>query len=225
MLSADGNLILVFNGEIFNYRELKRELSDYKYKTLTDSEVILAAWIRWGVDCPSHFKGMFAFAVWDCTKKELFIARDRFGVKPLYFSHRDDLFIFSSELRAILATELASRKVSHASIVDFLRFQTVNGPHTIMEDIHMLMPGEYMLVKTNINHDGSQKNNLVVSTNRYWSVNNKPTRLSPEGKCRKEVHGDIFQLLSQAVEQRMVADVPFGAFLSGGIDSSTMVGL
>ena len=224
MLSSDGNLVLVFNGEIYNYRELRQELNDYPYRTRTDSEVILAAYIKWGYHCAGHFNGMFAFAIWDCSKKELLLVRDRLGVKPLYFCQKPGLFIFSSEIRAILATGIASSKMSHTSVIDFLRYQTVHAPSTILEDVYMLMPGEWMRVET-ISSTGSQTDQPVVSFGQYWNLNNKPVKLSPEGKSKKEVHKDIYQLLGKSVEQRMVADVPFGAFLSGGIDSSAMVGL
>jgi asparagine synthase (glutamine-hydrolysing) len=225
MLSSDGNLVLVFNGEIFNYRELRRELDDYPFRTGTDSEVIIAAYIKWGIHCPEHFKGMFAFAIWDCSKKELFLGRDRLGVKPLYICQKTGLFIFSSEIRAILATGIIPAKLSYKSVIDYLRYQTVHAPDTILEEIYMLMPGEWMRVETTMGNSETQNKEPVISTGRYWILGNKPEKISPEGKRKKEVHKDIYNLLSKSVEQRMVSDVPFGAFLSGGIDSSAMVGL
>ncbi len=162
MLSSDGNLVLVFNGEIYNYRELRQELNDYPYRTRTDSEVILAAYIKWGYHCAGHFNGMFAFAIWDCSKKELLLVRDRLGVKPLYFCQKPGLFIFSSEIRAILATGMSSSKMSYSSVIDFLRYQTVHAPSTILEDVYMLMPGEWMRVET-ISSTGSQRDQPVVS--------------------------------------------------------------
>jgi asparagine synthase (glutamine-hydrolysing) len=221
MFSSDERYVLVFNGEIYNYRELRQILSEYPYKTNTDSEVILAAFQRWGVDCMNHFNGMFAFAIWDRQFGELLLVRDRLGIKPLYFYLGQDYLLFSSEIRALLSTGLIPRKLSQVALVDYLRYQTVHAPDTIIEGISMLMPGCYI----SLQHDGKKSDKITVKTNTYWQISSPGRPLSPEGKSKKHIRKDIFNLLSQSVERRLVSDVPFGAFLSGGIDSSAIVGL
>ncbi|WP_299821867.1 asparagine synthase (glutamine-hydrolyzing) [uncultured Pontibacter sp.] len=213
MLSADGNLVLVFNGEIYNYRELKQELQDYSYSTQTDTEVILAAYERWGKDCVHHFNGMFAFALWDKIKNELLIFRDRLGIKPLYYYQQDSLLLFASEVRALLDSGLVPRKLNKAALSDYLRYQTVHAPDTMVAGVKMLLPGHLLSVK----HGESE-------ISRYWSAEENYSR-EAEHKGYEAVKQDVKDLLTQAVERRMIADVPFGAFLSGGIDSSAIVGL
>ncbi|MBC5991627.1 asparagine synthase (glutamine-hydrolyzing) [Pontibacter cellulosilyticus] len=213
MLSFDGNEMLIFNGEIYNYRELKQELSDYPYATHTDSEVILAAYKRWGTDCVHHFNGMFAFAIWDKAKQELFIARDRLGIKPLYYYQKDQMLLFSSEIRALLKSGYVPRKIDKVSLGDYLQYQTVHAPQTMVADVFMLLPGHMMLVRHG-----------KASIKQYWSPeNNFSDRAASQSYS--EVKREVNHLLLKAVERRLVADVPFGAFLSGGIDSSIIVGL
>ena len=221
MVSANERYALVYNGEIYNFRELRQLLSEYPYNTHTDSEVILAAYQRWGVDCVNHFKGMFSFAIWDRQIEQLLLVRDRLGVKPLYYYQGKDYFLFSSELRALLSTNLIPRKLSKASVVDYLRYQTVQAPSTIIEGVSMLMPGCYISIK----HAETRSETLNVSYHSYWKPGSARGSSSPEGKSKKSICEDIFTLLSQSVERRLVSDVSFGAFLSGGIDSSAIVGL
>jgi len=221
MVSANERFVLVFNGEIYNYRELRQLLSEYPYRTHTDSEVILAAYQRWGVDCMKHFNGMFSFAIWDRQLEELLLVRDRFGIKPLYYYQGPDFFLFSSELRALLSTGLVPAKLSKASLVDYLRYQTVQAPDTIIEGVSMLMPGCYISLR----HTGNQSNTISLSHHSYWKPGSPEGLSSPKGKSKNRICEDIFTLLSQSVERRLVSDVPFGAFLSGGIDSSAIVGL
>lgn len=213
MISEDGNLVLVFNGEIYNYRELKQELKAYHFKTQTDTEVILAAYTRWGVDCVQHFNGMFAFALWDKRKNETLIFRDRLGIKPLYYFQNNDTFIFASEVRALLQSGLVPRKLHKAALSDYLRYQTVHAPATMVDGVQMLLPGH-----------GLRARNGKVESFRYWSAAENASQ-EPQGKSYAAITKDIKALLTQAVERRLVADVPFGAFLSGGIDSSAIVGL
>jgi asparagine synthase (glutamine-hydrolysing) len=213
MASGDGNLVLIFNGEIYNYRELKNELSDYPFTTQTDSEVILAAYQRWGKECVRRFNGMFAFAIWDEIKQELFIARDRLGIKPLYYYQSDNLLLFSSEIRAILKSGMVPKKIDKASLVDYLRYQTVHAPHTMVANVRMLLSGHFMLVK-----------NGECTLKEYWSPE-KNFSDKAQNQSYTEVKNEVYELLLHAVERRLVADVPFGAFLSGGIDSSIIVGL
>ncbi|MEJ8756628.1 asparagine synthase (glutamine-hydrolyzing) [Pontibacter sp. H259] len=213
MLSFDGNEVLIFNGEIYNYRELKQELSDYPYATYTDSEVILAAYRRWGTACVHRFNGMFAFAIWDKAKQELFIARDRLGIKPLYYYRKDQLLLFSSEIRALLSSGYVPRKIDKTSLADYLQYQTVHAPETMVADVYMLLPGHMILVRQG-----------KVNIEQYWSPEGNRSDKAIKQSYR-EVKQEVHDLLLKAIERRLVADVPFGAFLSGGIDSSVIVGL
>lgn len=213
MHDAANGITLVFNGEIYNYLELRGELSDYPFRTDTDTEVIIAAWCKWGSACLQRFNGMFAIALWDAKKQSLFLARDRMGIKPLYYAYRGNSVIFASEIRAILASGLIPAKMDGDSLVDYLRYQTVHAPHTMVQGISMLQPGHYLLLQDD-----------EVKEVQYWSplasYSREASLMNPE-----QVRMRIAELLFDSVKLRMRADVPFGAFLSGGIDSSTIVAL
>jgi len=211
-ISADGNFVIVFNGEIYNYRTVKNQLTDYQFKTNGDTEVILAAYIKWGENCLRVLNGIFSFAIWDKSKKELFVSRDRLGVKPLYYFLSNNYFVFSSSLKSILSTNLVERKISKSGLIDFLRYQTVHAPATIIEDIDVLMPGHFMRVNE---EDG-------VVFKEYWNVTQAQRK---KYESIDAVHAAVKNQLTQSVEMQLVADVPFGAFLSGGIDSSLIVAL
>ncbi len=222
MKSYDGRYQVVYNGELYNYKELKFELTRvisgskdkaYLFQTNTDTEVIIAAYSRWGTDCVSHFNGMFAFAIWDKETKELFIARDRLGIKPLYYSYSNNVLVFSSEIRSLLSSQLIPKKLDENSLSDYLRYQTVHAPNTIVKGVKMLMPGHY--IKANADK---------VTIHNYWSLTGNISNASA-GKSYDEVCKEVNNLLTKSVERRLIADVPFGAFLSGGIDSSAIVGL
>lgn len=210
MLSADGRHVLIFNGEIYNFRELRSHLSYYPYRSHTDSEVLLAAYAHWGADCLSRLNGMFAFAIWDREKQELFLARDRMGIKPLYYYLDEQKLVFASEVRALLASGLVPRQLDQDALIDYLRYQTVQSPATILAGVRLLPPGHYLL---------ATKEN--VAQHRYW--NPIPEMQVP--LSREQWKQQVFDTLQAAVERRLVADVPFGAFLSGGIDSSAVVAL
>ncbi|MPR32128.1 asparagine synthase (glutamine-hydrolyzing) [Salmonirosea aquatica] len=203
---------IIFNGEIYNYQEVREQLN-YSWQTKSDTEVILAAFIKWGKDCLSHLNGMFAFAIWDSIETELFIARDRLGVKPLYYYMQDDLFVFSSEVRSILRTGLVSKKVCTNAIVSYLAGLAVKTPYSIIENIFQLLPGEYAFLKKG-----------KLDRHYYWRIDNakksEPSILSLAETVKK-----TRLLFEAAIKSRMVADVPVGAFLSGGIDSSAIVAL
>jgi asparagine synthase (glutamine-hydrolysing) len=212
--SDDESLVVVFNGEIYNYLELRKELeSTHTFKTQTDTEVIIAAYKKWGVDCVSHFFGMFAFALWDNKQAQLLIARDRLGVKPLYYSETEHGFVFASELRAILSTGWVERRIAANAAADYLRYQTVHAPNTIIEGVQMLMPGHRMVIDSK-----------GIHTDRWWDLTDSRVRLVGS-ESKESIYKHVNELLSSSVELRMRADVPFGAFLSGGIDSSIVVGL
>jgi asparagine synthase (glutamine-hydrolysing) len=213
MISPDGNLTLVFNGEIYNFRELKQELQEYHYQTQTDTEVILAAWQKWGKECVHRFNGMFAFAISDKSRKETYIFRDRLGIKPLYYYQIGNRLMFCSELRGLLASNLVPRKLNIPALHDYLRYQTVHAPDTIVDKVKMLMPGYGIRVKQG-----------VTEIFKYWAPELNYSQ-NAVGKIYSDVKNDVRELLLKAVERRLIADVPFGAFLSGGIDSSAIVGL
>ena len=212
--SADQKIAMVFNGEIYNYLELKKELSNnFTFKTESDTEVIIAAYRKWGIECISHFFGMFAFALWDEEKKCLYVVRDRLGIKPLYYGEKDGAVWFSSEIRALLSTGQFERKISSRSLADYFRYQTVHAPATMIEGIKMLMPGHYMKIQ-----------NGQIETVCFWDMSKNASLTSSEHDA-KTIRKNISDIMHSAIEIRMRADVPFGAFLSGGIDSSIIVGL
>ena len=202
---------LVFNGEIYNYKELKNQL-EYDFETNSDSEVIIAAYHKWGRNCVNYFNGMFAFAIWDNQTEVLFIARDRVGIKPLYFYKDKNQFIFSSQIKGVLASGKVSFKLNSDELSNYLKFQTIYAPNTIAKDIFSLEPATTLL----INKDG-------VEQNKFWEIEKTTKDITTDSYS--EIKSNINYLLTNAVDKRMVSDVPFGAFLSGGIDSSLMVAL
>ena len=213
MLSPNGNLVLVFNGEIYNFRALKAELSDYPFQSGSDTEVILAAYTRWGVDCLKRLNGMFAFALWDRQQQSLLLTRDHLGIKPLYLFEQAHQVLFASEIRALLASGLVPRKVNPSGLSDYLRYQTVHAPQTMVQGVRMLEPGHYLLIHANGRREEAA----------FWRPFDHKPRLDPPDwnhACNL-----VRDALLKSVDQQMVADVPFGAFLSGGIDSSSIVAL
>ena len=211
--SKDNKFILIFNGEIYNYKEIRESLPDYHFRTNSDTEVVLAAYQTWGTNCVHQFNGMFAFAIWDVEKRTLFIARDRLGIKPLYIYDNNESIVFSSEIRSLMECSLVKKKIDKDSFVDYLRYNTVHAPKTIIEGVKMLMPGHYIWVS-----DDEYKNEP------YWDINKYINRKS-DNQSYEEIKIEVKDRLTKSVKRRLVADVPFGAFLSGGIDSSAIVAL
>ncbi|NQY08832.1 MAG: asparagine synthase (glutamine-hydrolyzing) [Flavobacteriales bacterium] len=209
MLSSDENLVLVYNGELYNHLQLRKELTEYAFKTNSDTEVILAAFIKWGIDCIKKFNGMFSFAIYDKANDELFVTRDRLGIKPLYYYYHNNQLVFSSEIKALLSSGLVPRKLNKDGLIDYLKYQTVHSPATIIENVKSLKAGHYLVYKAG-----------ALKENRYWKPEVNQSTENYETIC-----GDIKEQLFQSVEKRMMADVSYGAFLSGGIDSSIIVGL
>lgn len=208
-----GRYRIVFNGEIYNYLEIKHRLPDYPFITNGDTEVLVAAYEKWGPDCLTLLKGMFAFALWDLQEKKLFIARDRLGVKPLYYIFNDRFFAFASELRGLLASELVPRKANTAALREFLSFQSIGFPSSAIGGILQLEAGSYSLIG-----NGKQE------TKKYWEIT-CPRNFDFDFKDREKVQQKVYELLLASVSRRLVSDVPLGAFLSGGIDSGTVVAL
>ncbi|MBL7810743.1 MAG: asparagine synthase (glutamine-hydrolyzing) [Bacteroidetes bacterium] len=211
MYSADGRYVIVFNGEIYNYQSLKARVKDYPFETDTDTEVILALYSIYGSGAIEQLDGMFAIAIWDREEKELVLARDRMGKKPLYYYQEAGLLVFSSEIRGLLASGLVKPKLNRSAISSYLQFQTVYSPDTILEGVKMFKAGYLARIKQGI-----------WDEKRYWNTAdglNKYSLTGPYDKVVKQTR----ELFLQAVQKRLVSDVPLGAFLSGGVDSSCVV--
>jgi asparagine synthase (glutamine-hydrolysing) len=215
MHAADGRAVLVFNGEIYNFRELRRELAALgaTFRTDGDSEVILAAWQRWGVDCLPRLHGMFAFAIYDTAARTLFLARDRLGVKPLFMAQLSDgSLAFASELKGLLAHPLLRREADPLAIEDYLAWGYVPDHRSMLKGVEKLPAGHYRLLR----HDAPPR-----APQRWWDVSFAQRRRGSE----RDLEAELLHHLREAVTSRMVADVPLGAFLSGGVDSSAVVAL
>jgi asparagine synthase (glutamine-hydrolysing) len=213
MLTPDRRLAVSFNGMIYNFREVRRELEakGHRFHTESDTEVILAAWRQWGPDSPTHFNGMFAYALYDAAEDCLFLARDRLGVKPLFYAELSDgALIFASELKGLLAHPLLRRVPSPQAIEDFLAYGYVPDDAAIVEGVRKLPAGHTLLLR---------RGRPVPGPAPYWDVDFS----NPVRKPAKALEEELVERLREAVRSRMVADVPFGAFLSGGIDSSAVV--
>jgi asparagine synthase (glutamine-hydrolysing) len=215
MHAADGRSVIVFNGEIYNFRELRRELEQAgaQFHTNGDTEVILAAWQRWGPDCLARLDGMFAFALYDRDKRQLFLARDRFGVKPLFLAHLSDGSIaFASELKGLLAHPLLRRRVDPQAIEAFMAWGYVPDSHAILSGVEKLPAGHFLLM---------EQGKAPGRPQRWWDIDFTARARGSEA----DLSALLVHLLREAVRSRMVADVPLGAFLSGGVDSSGVVAL
>ncbi len=240
MVSNDGRYAIVFNGEIYNFRELRRELEadGVAFYTTSDTEVLLALFAREGERVLPRLRGMFAFAIWDTKTRELFMARDPYGIKPLYFYQSSELFLFASELRALLASDLVPRKLNQDGLASYLQFGSCQDPLTILEGVCSLLPGHCLTVKRSGNHLDVQQFSfaqLAVSASSSGRVT--PNAFTPnDSDCsaltigtphapRAEAVTQLRYVLEDSVRHHLVSDVPLGAFLSGGIDSSAVVAL
>jgi asparagine synthase (glutamine-hydrolysing) len=204
---------IILNGEIYNYKEVKASILDYPWQTDGDSEAILAAYIKHGPECLSLLNGMFAFAIWDNEKKELFVARDRLGVKPLYYSQTvDGVFVFASEIRSIFESELVARELNKPALFEYLMYQSVYAPNTIVKNVFQLPAGTYGIFS------GSE-----FSITPFWQI--EKTHNVSVATDRTSILRDVRELFAKSIERRMVSDVPVAAFLSGGIDSSAVVAM
>lgn len=216
MLSNDCNYILTFNGELYNYQEIRNDLIGlgYSFSTKSDTEVVLKSYIEFGRDCIKLFRGMFVFCIYDKHKKELFLARDRFGIKPLIYTFLDDQFFFCSELKPFLKSNFISKKLSYQAIGDFFQYGSVKQPNTILDSVHQLMPGHCMTVKFDRSHEVRQYYNYV-----------RESRNLPKMDSYQDAVAKLREELEIATRYHMVADVEVGAFLSGGVDSTAVVAL
>jgi asparagine synthase (glutamine-hydrolysing) len=218
MKSDDGKVIISYNGEIYNFKEIGKTLKTlgHTFNSTTDTEVVLKAYLQWGMDCLVKFIGMFAFAIWDGRNQVLFLARDRLGIKPLYyhFSENHNTLLFASELKALMAFGGFAKAVEPDSIPLFLHYQYIPAPGTIFKNTYKLLPGHFLI------YNGDD-----VKTKEYWrlpdpSVSETGSRVDEEEYLQR-----LDDLLTGAVSDRLISDVPLGALLSGGIDSSVVVAL
>jgi len=216
MANADGAVLITFNGEIYNFQQLRHELESlgHNFRTRTDTEAIIYAYEQWGVDCLAKLRGMFAFGIWDRRRRRLFLARDRVGKKPLFYAQFGDRFLFASELQGILADKDVPREVDPRAIDAYLGYGYVPAPHTAFKGIYKLPPAHYLTL--DLKQTGFDKR-----VERYWSLGYEPKlRIVEDDACEA-----LREKMTEAVRLRMISDVPLGAFLSGGIDSSIVVGL
>ncbi|RKM60408.1 asparagine synthase (glutamine-hydrolyzing) [Butyrivibrio sp. CB08] len=210
MATQNQDLTVVFNGEIYNFKEIKKELSDYQFATNCDTEVILAAYLKWGISCVDRFNGMFAFALFDKRTDTLFLARDRMGKKPLFYWVQQDLLVFSSELKGIYAFPGFNEKIRKDVLGDYFMHRSIHAPSTIYENVYCLEPG------TILSYDKG-----VCVQNTFWSVADTYSRCANRFKgTLDDAIGAVDETLHRAIKRRLIADVEVGAFLSGGIDSS-----
>jgi asparagine synthase (glutamine-hydrolysing) len=220
MASGDGRFVVTYNGEIYNYRELRAELETLgrRFRSQSDTEVMLEAFCQWGVESGvKRLIGMFALALWDARERTLYLVRDRLGVKPLYWARFGPVLLFGSELKALRAHAAWRGQIDRAALADYLRFAYVPGPATIFAEVQKLQPGHILTLRA-----GGEP-----ATHAYWSA----LEVARAGIAARrdmddaEAAGRLDALLRDAVGRRMIADVPLGAFLSGGVDSSTVVAL
>lgn len=245
MCNEDETVWISFNGEIYNFYVLREELIEkgHKFVTRSDTEVIIHAYEEYGEKCLQRFRGMFAFGIWDEKRKKLFIARDRLGKKPVYYYCDDKKFVYASEIKAILQDETIDRTLNTQALIDYLTYHYIPFPETIFKKIHKLPPGHYMTVSVNpvmsINRSNGlnwlngqefseqteqprlKQAKLEVMIEQYWDIKYEPDYSLSE----EEWVEVLLEKLNEAVKIRLISDVPLGAFLSGGIDSSTVVAL
>jgi asparagine synthase (glutamine-hydrolysing) len=215
MFNEDGSVVVVYNGEIYNFRELRDELGarGHRFRSASDTEVIVHAWEEWREACVARFRGMFAFALWDAPRRTLFLARDRLGIKPLHHVILPDgQLLFASELKALLAHPDLPRRIDPCAVEDYLAYGYVPDPKTIYRDVCKLPPGHWL---------SWQVGQRTPRQERYWQLR----FAARERLTVRRAAGELLERLDEAVALRLVADVPLGAFLSGGVDSSAVVAM
>jgi len=216
MSNARGDIQITFNGEIYNFQQLRRQLErlGHSFRTRTDTEAVIYAYEQWGVDCLARLRGMFAFGIWDQRRRRLFLARDRVGKKPLFYAQFGGHFLFASELQGLLANKDVRREVDPPAIDAYLSYGYVPAPGAAFKGVYKLPPAHYLTLE--LKQTGFEKR-----IERYWSLDYEPKlRIGEDEAC--EV---LREKMTEAVRLRMISDVPLGAFLSGGVDSSVVVGL
>lgn len=211
MANEDETVWIVFNGEIYNFQPLREQLlaRGHVFRSHTDTEVIIHLYEEYGPECLRHLQGMFAFALWDTKRRRLFVARDRVGIKPLYYCQTPDALYFASELKAIIADPLVSREISAPALRQFFSFYYLPGEETLFKSIRKLLPGHYLVAEHG-----------CVSIHRYWDLRFTTER---SGRSFDETVEELYGLLGSTVRDHMIADVPVGVLLSGGVDSSAVL--
>lgn len=216
MMTPDGQVVLSYNGEIYNFQEMRIELETrgYQFRSRTDSEVVLYAWMEWGPACVSQFNGMFAFAIWDKRTQTLYLARDRYGIKPLYYARRDNTFLFASEQKAILKHPDARLALDKKALLEYFTFQNIFTNRTLLENMQLLPAASIASITLG--------NNSSLKIEQYWDYHFS----EPEQPADiREYHEELDRLMRQAVNRQLVTDVELGAYLSGGMDSGTLTAL
>lgn len=217
MATEDGDYVIVYNGEVYNFKELKAELESlgHTFKSRTDTEVILHAYVQWGVECVKRFNGMFAFALWDRTRQELFLARDRYGVKPFYYAFVGSSFIFASEQKAILTHPAARREINLEGLLEYFTFQNIFTDRTLLKGIRIFPAGCIAQVQL-----GRMTDHLSFIS--YWDFSFRDSE--PLGD-EEEYIEEIDRLFRQAVNRQLVSDVEIGSYLSGGMDTGSITAI
>lgn len=216
LFNEDKTVAVVFNGEIYNFRDLAKELQQagHVFRTHSDTEVIVHAWEEWGERCVERFRGMFGFAIWDRNKKQLFLARDRLGIKPIYYALlADGQFLFGSELKVLLAHPALPRDIDPFAVEDYFTYGYVPEPRSILRNVYKLEMGHTLLI--------DQTKRVLPEPKRYWDIPFSPINTGSFEDTQRE----LIERTREAVRARLLAEVPLGAFLSGGVDSSAMVAL
>jgi asparagine synthase (glutamine-hydrolysing) len=216
MISANQRFVLNYNGEVYNFQELRAELEalGHHFRSRTDSEVVLSAWMEWGTDCVTRFNGMFAFAVWDKREQSLYLVRDRYGIKPLYYACWKQTFLFGSEQKAILSHPAARRELDKKALLEYFTFQNIFTDCTLLKDIKLLPPAS--VARITLNSSG------VPQINRFWDYRfREPDHPADPREYRQELD----RLMRQAVSRQLITDVELGSYLSGGMDSGTLTAL
>lgn len=214
MISADQRYVLTYNGEVYNYRELRSELEAQgrRFNSGSDTEVVLVALLHWGAGALQRFNGMFALALWDRLAKELFLARDRYGIKPLYYCEQGNDIAFASEQKALLVRPEFKRRVDKAALLEYFTFQNIFTDRTLLEDIKLLPAGHYGVIKI-------RDSRPALKLTQYWDFDfAEPTASVPDDEYREELD----RLFRQAVKRQLVSDVELGSYLSGGMDSGSI---
>ena len=217
MVSADHRYVLTYNGEIYNFRELRTELEakGYWFRSQTDSEVVLSALAEWGTKALLKFNGMFALAFWDRKEKNLLLARDRYGIKPLYYFQNDKKLVFGSEQKAILEQPSFDRIINKKALLEYFTFQNIFTDQTLLEGIHLLQPGHFATIEL-------QKSNKALEFTQYWDYHfSEPEKPLP----KREYQEELDRLFQQAVNRQLVSDVELGSYLSGGMDSGSITAI
>ena len=209
MQSHDGRYWIVFNGECYNFKEVRAKLEKAgdRFISGSDTEVVLQAYCRWGEKCLTELNGMFAFAIWDTLEKKLFAARDHLGIKPFYYTDRNKVFIFGSEIKTLLASGMVEHRIDNEAVFQYFTFGHIQQPKTILQDVQALMPGHYLIWNDN-----------KITIKPYWSLSAKPSSIGYED-AKEQLKAQI----DSSVKMQLVSDRPLGLFLSGGLDSASVL--